>query len=226
METRQLKLTGFLYIICLLISSCASLKNSGFKQTVPIQLNIQTNEPQLRGVNLNYYGLKLLDRLDDFSAVSLHQVDEADSAAIILNLNINRFNSFPPDQRSSQKVYRRNVQVATDANGKPVYQTVSAVATVVQNIFRTSASFDANVLIKGSPGKTFKKNFTENFNFQSVYVANVQGDQRALDASVISATMRPMDPTVDDILLALSNREMLDRLSREIRTYYDTKPVK
>jgi hypothetical protein len=157
MKTKTQKLKGFLYIICLLISSCASMKNGGFKQTVPIQLNIQTNEPQLRGVNLHYYGLKLIDRLDDFSAVSLHQVDEADSAAIILNLNINRFNSFPPDQRSSQKVYRRNVQVATDANGKPVYQTVSAAATVVQNIIRTSASFDANVSIKGSPGKRLRR---------------------------------------------------------------------
>lgn len=209
-----------LFFFTCFLASCASLRNRQPKQVVPIAITIQADDHQLDLVNFNVYAFRIIDRLEDFNTIDLDLVDEADTASIILNIAIERFNTFPPEQRVTRRLFRRSVQVATDPSGKPVYRTVTASADIVQSRIRTSALFSTALTIKGNPGKSFKRSFNENLNVDNVYVTNIQGDSRALDPSVYSATMPQMEPVVDDILLALSNQEMLGRLSREIRSYY------
>ena len=220
MEGWIVKKTGVWLLLIYLLAGCASFKSRGPEQVVPIALTIEAEDPQLASVNLNVFGFKAIDRLEDFNTVNLDLVDEPDSASILLNITIDRFTMFPPEQRISRRFFRRNIQVGTDANGKPVYQTVTASADIVQSRIRTSAFFNTNLTIRGTPGKTFERGFSENLNIDNVYVRNIQGDSRAVDPSIYSATMPPMEPLTDDIILALANKEMLDRLSREIRSYY------
>ena len=212
--------TFIIFFIFSLMTGCAALKNNTPRKIVPIAINVESSDPQLSSVNLGYYTLKVVDRLEDFNEVDLDLVDEPDSAAILLNIVIDRFTSFPPEQRVSRRVFRRSIQAGTDQNGRALYQTITATADLVQSRIRTSAFFNTSLTIKGSPGKEFKRSFSENMNIDHVYVTNIQGDTRALDPSVYTATMPPMEPITDDIVFALSNREMLGRLSREIRSYY------
>ena len=207
-------------LVCFL-AACASLKNNGPAKVAPIILTIEGSGPDLSSVNLNVLGYKIIDRLEEFNSVNLDLVDEPDSATILLDIVIDRFTMFPPEQRVSRRFFKRNVQAGTNSNGKPVYQTVTASADIVQSRIRTSAFFNAKLTIKGNPGKTFERSFSERLNVDNTYVRNIQGDSRALDPSIYSATMPPMEPLTDDIVLALANREMLGRLSREIRSYYD-----
>lgn len=217
----HLKKLSILILMFGCLMSCGVTKNRQPEKLVPIAISIETREPQLTTVNFDVYAYKVIDRLEDFNVVDLDLVDERDTAEIELNIKIDRFTAFPPEQRVSRRVFRRNIQAGTDKNGKPVYQTITASADIVQLRTRTSAFFITNLVIKGTPGKTFKRNFNSNLNLDNVYVTNIRGDSRALDPSVYSATMPPMEPLTDDILLALSNKEMLDRLSREIRSYYN-----
>ena len=213
----------FVSVFCLLtsfIAACGINRNRPPQPIVPIAITVQTNEPQLSGVNLDIYVFKVKDRLQDFNVVDLDLTEDADTAAINLTIDIDRYTAFPPETRISRRVFRRNVQTGTDASGKAIFQTVTATADIVQSRIRTSALFNTNLIIKGKPGKTFKRSFNSNLNIDNVYVTNIQGDPRALDPSVYSAAFPPMEPLTDDILLALSNQEMLDRLSREIRSYY------
>jgi hypothetical protein len=208
-----------LSLFILVLSACAALKDKTPREEVPIAITIQANDYQLSSVNLDVYAYKVADRLDDFSSINLSLVDP-DTAAIDLKINIERFNAFPPEERISRRTLRRNVQVGTDQSGRPIYQTVVATVDVVQSRIRTSALFNVAMRFKNAPESTFKRSFSENLNIDNAYVANIQGDRRAVDPSLYSATMPPMPPLTDDILLALSNREMLERLSREIRNRY------
>ena len=210
-------------MLCLLfsfIAACGVNRNRPPQPLVSIAITIQTSEPQLSPVNLDIYAYKVLNRLEDFNVVDLDLTEDADTAVVNLTIDIDRYTAFPPETRISRRVFRRNIQAGTDASGRPVYRTVTATADIVQSRIRTSALFNTNMIIKGPPGKVFKRSFSSNLNIDSIYVTNIQGDPRALDPSVHAATFPPMEPLTDDILLALSNQEMLDRLSREIRLYY------
>ena len=220
MELYSLRKISVLCFMSCFLLGCAATKNRQPKQVVPILININTDEHQLSPVNFNVYAFKVIDRLEDFNEVDLDLVDEADSATIILNINIDRFFQLPPERRVSRRIFRRNIQVGTNTKGKAIYQTITASADIVQTRIRTSAFFDTRMVIKGTPGKTFERGFSENMNIDNVYVTNIQGDSRAVDPSVYSAAFPPMEPIIDDVLLALSDKEMLDRLSREIRSYY------
>jgi len=222
MKTCLIKRLFVLSFALCILTSCAS-RNSSPKQIVPITISIQNNEPQLSSINFDIYTFRVLDRLRSFSPVQLELSDNADSAIVNLSISIDRYTQFPSEQRTSSQVYRRTIQIGTDQSGKPIYQTVAAVADIVRSRIRTSALFTTSLTIKGNPGKKFNRTFSENLNFDNVFVSNIRGDSRAVDPSLYTATMPPMDPTEDDILIALSNREMLDRLSREIRNYYDKK---
>ncbi len=213
--------TAFLPLLVLLISGCA-IKNRGTKQTVPVEINIHSNNNYpLSSVNFDYYALKVLDRLEDFNVVDLTLAGDDDTAAIIVDIKIENYTSWPPEERVSRRSYRRTVVAGTDANGKPVYQTVFATADIVTSRIRANALFRASLTIRGVPGKSFKRTFSSYISWDNVYVTNIQGDMRALDPALLTATSPPIPPTEEEILLALSNREMLERLSREIRAYYD-----
>jgi hypothetical protein len=210
-------------MLCLLsgfMTACGLNRNRPPQPTVSIAITIQASDPQLSPVNLDIYAFKVIDRLEDFNVVDLDLTEDADTAAVNLTIDIDRYTAFPPETRISRRVFRRNIQAGTDASGRPIYRTITATADIVQSRIRTSALFNTNLIIKGTPGKTFKRSFSNNLNIDNVYVTNIQGDPRALDPSVHAATFPPMEPLTDDILLALSNQEMLDRLSREIRLYY------
>ena len=207
-------------IICLL-SSCSS-KNQPAKQVVPTEISVRyNNNYQLDGVNFNFYSLKVLDRLEDFNVVNLSLADEGDTATIIVNIDINNYNRWPAEERATRRVFRRSVPAGTDAKGQTVYKTVTASADIVSIRIRANAVFNTQLTIRGNPGKNYKRTFSSNLNWDNVYVNNIQGDTRALDPSLLSASIPPIPPTEDEILLALSNREMLEILSREIRSYYD-----
>lgn len=216
---RDIQLIGALCLTCIL-AGCGISKNRPPKPVVPIAITIKTNEPQLNPVNFNVYAFKIIDRLEDFNEVDLDLIDETDTASIILNISIDHYSVFPPQTRLTRRIFRRNIQTGTDANGKPVFRTVTASADIVHSRIRTTALFNTNLRIKGTPGKNFKQSFSSNLNIDNAYVTNIQGDPRAVDPSIYSATFPPMEPLPDDILLALSNQEMLGRLSREIRLYY------
>lgn len=209
-----------LYLISSSVMSCAVLTDKNPRPVIPIALFIEHDEPQLNALNTDVYAYRVLDVLEDFNIVNLDLVDDPDSAQIHLSISIDRYSSFPPEQSVSRRVFRRAIQAGTNASGQPVYQTVTASADIVQSRIRTSALFNTNLVIKGKPGKTFKRSFSENLNIDRIYAANIQGDTRALDPSIIAATMPPMEPREEDIIMALSNKEMLGRLSREIRAYY------
>lgn len=218
---KHLKKSIALVLILFCFLSCGVTKNREAKKVVSIAVSIDTREPQLNSVNFDVFAYKIIDRLEDFNVVDLDRVDETDTAEIVLNIKIDRFSSFPPEQRVTRRVFRRNVLVGKDSNGKAVYQAVSASADIIQLRTRTSAFFVSNLIIRGTPGKTFQRNFSSNLNIDNVYVDNIRGDTRALDPSIYTATMPPIEPLTDEILLALSDKEMLGRLSREIRSYYD-----
>jgi len=219
MKSRILLIIAFC-VLSGFIAACGINRNRPPQPIVPIAITIQTNEPWLSGVNFDIYAFKVIDRLEDFNVVDFDLVEDSDTAAINLDIDIDRYTAFPPETRISRRVFRRNIQAGTDASGRAVYRTVTATADIVQSRIRTSALFNTSLIIKGSPGKTFKRSFSSNLNIDNVYVTNIQGDPRALDPSVHAATFPPIEPLTDDILLALSNQEMLDRLSREIRLYY------
>ncbi|WP_207428407.1 hypothetical protein [Pedobacter sp. SYSU D00535] len=220
MKSFMLMKISFLLSAVFILSACG-LRNRTPEPVVPIAITISADDPDLTTVNFDIYAFRVIDRLEEFSAINLDLTDELDTARVLLNIDIENFNMFPPDQRISRRVFRRNVQVGTDANGRPVYQTVTASADIVSSRIRTSALFRTNLRIKGSPGKNFQRTFNSNLNLDNVYVTNIQGDSRAVDPGLYSLTAPAFEPQVQDILLALSNREMLDRLNREIRSYYD-----
>ncbi|MEJ6982019.1 hypothetical protein WG906_16235 [Pedobacter sp. P351] len=216
---RHIQMIGVVCLVCFL-AGCSINKNRPPRRVVPIALIIESNEPDLNMINFNVYAYKVLDRLEDFNDIDLKLVEDTDTAKIILSISIDRYLVFPPETRVSRRIFRRNLQTGTDVNGRPVYQTISASADIVQSRRRTSALFNTNLRIKGSPGKSVKRSFSNNLNFDQVYVTNIQGDPRAVDPSIYGAAFPPMEPFAEDILMALSNQEMLDRLSREIRSYY------
>jgi hypothetical protein len=210
--------TGLSFLFALL-SSCGALRNQQPDRTVPIAIQVSTDAHQLNSVNMHVYALKVADILDDFNVVNL-SLSDADTASVILNISIENFNAFPPEQRVSRRTFRRNIAVGTDQAGRTVYQTAIATADIVQTRVRTNALFNVSMLIKGQPATNYKRTFNESLNIDQLYVANIQGDTRAVDPSVYSLTMPPMQPITDEVLLALSNKDMLSRLSREIRTHY------
>lgn len=139
---------------------------------------------------------------------------------MVLNLDISSFTLWPRDERVSRRRVSRNIVVGKDATGKPIVQTVSAVVDVVQIQRRSNARFVTNLSIKSTPGLKFQRTFTPNYNYVNSYVDNVQGDTRALDPSIMLRGTG-IEPLEDDFLLILARREMVGRLSSELRKYFD-----
>lgn len=207
-----------------LYSSCttpnAANKVKKQERRVPIAINITGSGRDVAFVNLDYYRLKMVDALDNFQSVNLELADEGEKPEITLDLEIDNFNLWPRDERRGRRTLSRTVVVGKDANGRPVYQTARASVDIVQVQRRSNARFEANLKFNGVQPKTFERSFAPNFNYQNTYVDNIQGDPRAVDPLLYFSRGAITEPQEIDFLLELSNREMLRRLSDEIRSYY------
>ena len=221
----KISCSAFLLLI-LSLSGCGSATKGNrpkkeAERVVPVAINIKSiNNNDLNSVNMNYYRLKVLDNLDNFLNVDLNLVEPDENPEVVLDLNIDNFNLWPRDERVSRRTLRRVVQVGTDTSGKPVYQTVTASVDITQLQRRSNARFVATLTFKGTPPKTYKQSFASNYNYVSTSVDNIQGDPRAVDPSLYSMRSMGIEPREDDFLLELSRRDMLPRLSSELRSYY------
>ena len=220
------------YILPLLIIialACNSTKSGRTprapKREVPIAINIRAeNNATVNFIDLNYFRLQLIRDLDQFQDVNFLLVDAEENPEVVLNLDITSFTLWPRDERISRRRVSRNIAVATDAAKKPIYQTVTAVVDIVQIQRRSNARFATNLTVKGTPGLKFQRTFAPTYNYVNTYVDNIQGDQRALNPTLM---MRGIDiePMENDFILLLARQEMVRRLSTELRKYYD-KPDK
>ena len=191
------------------------------KRDVPIAINVKSdNSATVNFINTDYFALKLLQDLEQFQTVDFVLVNSDENPEAVLNLDISNFTLWPRDERMSRRRVSRNVVTGTDAAGKAIVQTVTAVVDIVEIQRRSNARFVANLSVKGTPGLKFQRTFAPNYNYVNSYVDNVQGDSRALDPMLMSRGMG-LEPIEDDFLVILARREMIGRLSSELRKYYD-----
>ena len=215
---------GPILLVCILLTTACGVRNGKTKRApkpvVPIAIVIETrNNSDLNFINMDIYRFKVLDRLESFQDVDFDLVEADENPEVVLNLNIDNFILWPRDERVRRQVMSRVVQVGTDATGKPIYQTVRASVDIVQVEQRSNARFLVNLEIKGSPGKTFKRSFTPNYNYRVTYADNIQGDSRAVDPRLYFSRSPGMEPDTLDFLLTLS-QEMTERVSTELRSFY------
>lgn len=203
------------------LAGCGSgKKGTKFKeQVIPITINIRGNEHELRFMNLDIYRFKLIEALERFQRVDLELVAADENPEIVLDLNIPSLVIWPREERTSRRVFRRTVVVGTNAQGNPIYQTVTATVDITQTRIRSNATFNTKLTFKGTPPSAFERSFYPRSVYQNITVGNIQGDSRAVDPSIMTAGDL-MEPTNDEILLALSLEEMAGRLSQEIRKKY------
>ena len=213
-------------LLILTVMSCNASKSARIPKTpkreVPIAINIrEENNATVNFIDLNYFRLQLIRDLDQFQDVNFLLVDAEENPEVVLNLDITSFTLWPRDERMSRRRVSRNIAVATDSAKKPIYQTVTAVVDIVQIQRRSNARFATNLTVKGTPGLKFQRTFAPTYNYVNTYVDNIQGDQRALNPTLM---MRGIDiePMENDFILLLARQEMVRRLSTELRKYYDT----
>jgi len=219
------KLSLIIVIIFLSGVSCKTRNNSREpKRDVKIAININAEtSASTNFIHIDYYRFQVLTDLEQFQRVNFDLVEMEDNPEVVLDLKIENFTLWPWDERVSRRIIRRNIVVGTDSNGKPIYQTVSASVDIIQAQRRSNARFISSLTINGDPPFKFQRTFTPHHNYVETYIDNIQGDPRALDASINMARGRDIEPMEDDFLLFLSKQEMLRRLGDEIRKYYDTK---
>lgn len=215
----------FLPVLIITVWACNSSRSGKKpripKREVPIAININAeNNATVNFINLDYFRLQLIQDLDQFQEVNFLLVDPSENPEVVLNLDINSFTLWPRDERTFRRRVSRNIAVGTDANGKPIYQTVTASVDIVQIQRRSNARFAATLVIKGTPGLKFQRTFAPTYNYVDNYVENVQGDSRALDPRLMTRGIS-IEPMESDFLLILARQEMIRRLSSELRKYYD-----
>lgn len=209
-----------LFFVAGLMSCGTGRKGSKVKeQVVPITINIRGNEHELRFVNMDIYRFKLINALEQFQRVDLELVAADENPEVILDLNITSLLIWPKEEQTSRRVFRRNVVVGTNAQGNPIYQTVTATVDITQTRIRSNATFKTKLTFKTPSPSVFERSFYPRYAYQNIEVGNIQGDRRAVDPSIMTAG-DIVDPTTDDILLALSREEMTGRLSQELRRKY------
>ena len=213
-------------LLCLiLITACGTSSKTAKnkrppKREVAVAFNVKTaNNSELNFINMDYYRLQILDKLEDFQTVNFVLAEPDENPEITINLNIDNFVLWPRNEQVSRRVLTRVVQTGTDAAGKPIYQTVRASVDIFQVERRSNARMVVDMRIQGTPPKTFKQSFFPRYNYKNVYVDNIQGDSRAVDPSLYFSRNQGMEPDAMDFLFQLSG-EMVDRVSHELRSYY------
>jgi len=213
----------FLLLAFFILSACGTAGEGNKREprrVVPVALNIETrNNSELNFINMDFYRLKLLDQLEDFQSVDFTLAEPDEEPEVVLNLKIDNFVLWPRNERVSRRNLSRVVQVGSDSNGKPIYQTVRASVDVIQVQQRSNASMVVDMQIKGDPGKTYKRNFSPNYNYGQVFVDNIRGDSRAVDPSLYFMRSPAFEPETIDFLFQLSG-EMARSVSQQLRSYY------
>jgi len=221
-----MKKLGFIVFFILISgTSCKTrISSKEPKRDVKIAINISA-EPSASTnlIHIDYYRFQVLTDLEQFQRVNFELVEIEDNPEVVLDLKIENFTLWPWDERVSRRIIRRNIVVGTDSNGKPIYQTVSASVDIIQAQRRSNARLISSLVINSDPPLKFQRTFTPYYNHVETYIDNIQGDPRALDASISIARGRDLELMEDDFLLFLSKQEMLRRLGDELRKYYDTK---
>jgi hypothetical protein len=220
MKSAIIKRVFFLIILSVLFAGC----NTGPRPAtirVPMLVNVRAdNSVNFTNLNIDQYRLKVMDFLDDFREVDLDFVEGDENASIVLDLTVESFNVWPAEERRSRRTFRRNIQVGT-SNGKPVYQTAVATVDFLQRQIRSSARLSSRFTFKDAAYKVSPQSYFATYTWSDVSVDNVQGDPRAVDPAVYShrstASFEPFD---EEILFALSRRDMLGRISYDLRKYY------
>lgn len=221
-----MKKFGLVFLVLLVSSVACKSRNTPrvLKRDVSIAIAIRAgNNATTNFINMDYFRLQVLDELEQFQSVNFVLVGEDENPEVILDLNIDNFILWPRDERVSRRRISRAIVVGKDAAGKPLYQTVSATVDLVQVQRRSNARFVTTLIAKGDPPLKFQRTFSPNYNYVNTYIDNIQGDRRAVDASISMSGGMGFEPMEDDFLLLLSKEEMLRRLSSELRKYYDTK---
>lgn len=216
---------GCILLILLVLSSGCKTRNTPKtpKKEVTMALNISgENNTGTAFISMDYYRLQLLNELENFQPVNFVLVENDENPEVTVNIRIDNFMLWPRDERMSRRRVSRNIQVGSDNNGKPVYQTVSAVVDIVQVQRRSNARFTGSISIKGVKPLKFQRTFNSNYNYVNTYIDNIQGDSRALDGSISMLRGMGIEPMENDFILLLSKQEMTRTLSYELRKYYDT----
>jgi hypothetical protein len=204
------------------IAGCGTKKARLPKQEVPIAINIRTdNVNRLGSAHLDYFRFQLLNDLKNFQRVDLTLVEADENPEIVFDLNIENFQIWPRDERTSRRTLRQNVQVGTDRAGKPVYQTVTASVDITETQIRSNGRFVTRLTFKGlTPTDVFERTFNPNYNYRSISTSNIQGDSRAIDPSLYSVGAFNIEPREDEFLLLLTKQELNRRIADEIRKHY------
>jgi len=211
------------FIIAALFACSSSRTPRAPKRDVPMAINIRMeNSATINFINTNFFRFQLIQDLDQFQAVDFTLVGNDENPEVVVDVDITNFTLWPRDERLTRRRISRNVVVGTNSAGKPVYQTVTAIVDIVQIQRRSNARFDTRITVKGNPGLNFERVFAPSYNYVNTYVDNIQGDARAVDPLMLSRGIS-IEPNEDDFILLLARREMIRRLSSELRKYYDSK---
>lgn len=209
-------------IAFLSLAGCSATRKKAPQQRVPIAIRVDVKDNRAAFIDMDLYRYKLIEYLNQFQRVDLDLVQEDEQPEIQLTISIDYFSLWPKEQRSSRRSFSRNVYVGKDANNKPIYQTVTASADFVQVQIRSDAKFSTNMRFRKRK-EPFEKVFVSNYRWNNFYVDNIEGDPRALEGPLFGSVGPPIDPLPYDFLLTLSRQEMVERISREIRSVYNGK---
>lgn len=219
---------NFFYILLIAAAFTSGCKTRSTpkipKEDIPLSLQIiNENNSGTAFINIDYYRLQLLNELENFQQVNFVLVDPDENPEVTVTVRIENFMLWPRDERISRRNISRSIQTGSDNSGKPVYQTVYATVDIVQVQRRGNANFIGSISIKGEKPMKFERNFHSNYNYLNTYIDNIQGDPRALDASLSMLRSTNIEPMENDFIFILSKQEMTRTLSYELRKYYDNR---
>ena len=178
------------------------------------------NSANFTNLNIDQYRFKVMDFLDDFREVDLDFVEEDENADIVLDLSVEDFTVWPAQERRMRRTFRRNIQAGI-SNGKPVYQTVVATVDILQKEIRSSARLTSRFRFKNASYEVPPRSYFAANTWRDVSVDNIQGDPRAVDPAIYShSRVTSFEPFDDEILYALSRKDMLGRILYDLRKYY------
>ncbi|HCN82006.1 MAG TPA: hypothetical protein DIT07_00060 [Sphingobacteriaceae bacterium] len=222
MET-IIKKISFLIILFVFSTGCISTKSPRKPLLkIPIVININTdNSVDFTNLNTDLYRLKVKDFLDNFREVDLVFAESDEEARVTLDIGVENFNIFPKEEQISRRSFSRNIQVGTGANGQATYQTVTATVDLVQTRIRSSAVLSSKFTFKDKSYRVPPQTNFANYTWENISVENIQGDPRAIDASVYAGrSMISMEPFAEDFLMGLSNRDLMKRIAFDLSNYY------